>query len=220
MLNYKIANFDRIVSNLLSKYDKPYNYASVDPSVDIYRMAEANGLKVRPIQFVSPKKKITFLETDGTLTEGSIRGNHAVIMEDGTVVMDEQDRGNEGQIRFNIAHELAHVLLEHIKLPADCNANVGLSRRKRPSLIAKVFPFSKYRKKEEEADHLAANLLVPAYRFQFWEDKADEEVAKVFKVDPKCIKKRQREIRDELTELKAAVIQNIDAPNAKLSAVS
>jgi Zn-dependent peptidase ImmA (M78 family) len=220
MFKYDIVNFDKIVSDLLSQYDKPYNYESTEPAVDIYRMAEAHGLKVNPPEFVPKEKKVSFLETDGTITEGSIKGNHAVIMRDGTVVMDERDRGNEGQIRFNIAHELAHVLLKHIKLPADCEVNVGLAARNFPNLIAKTFPFSNYRKKEEEADHLAANLLVPIYRFQFWEDKTDEEIAKAFKVDPKCIRKRQREIRDELNELKAAIIQNIDAPNARLGAVS
>jgi len=234
-MKYNIMFIDKIVNDLLSQYDKPYDYRSPDPSVNVIKMAEAYGLIVSPCEIVSSKKKFFFFEADGPYTHGSIKRKHAVIEFDGTIGMNKKDINSEDRCRFNIAHELAHILLGHVKLPSkdtiekyrevkqsfsDCGINVALAARDHPNFIAKIFAFLKNRVKEEEADHLAANLLVPIYRFQFWEDKTDEEIAKAFKVNIKCIRKRRREIRDELNELKAAIIQNIDAPNARLFAVS
>jgi Zn-dependent peptidase ImmA (M78 family) len=230
MLKYDIVSIDKIVNELLSKYDKPYYYTSLDPSVDIIKMAEAYGLIVNPFQIVSSKKRFFFFEADGPYTHGSIKKKHAVIEFDGTVGINRRDMNSEEQCRFNIAHELAHILLNHIRLPdkatiekyrevkqsfSDCGINVALAARDdHPHLISKIFASFKNRIKEEEADHLAANLLVPIYRFQFWEDKKDEEIAKAFKVELKCIRKRRNEIKDELNGLKATIIQEIGVPDA------
>lgn len=237
---YDILSFDKIVDDLLSKYDKPYRYDSLDPSVDILKMAEGHGLK--PPRFVSSKQKLSFFEADGTRTEGSISGKHAVIECDGTIVINEKDEGNDSQCRFNIAHELSHVLLGHVKLPAkddiekyhDLNKKLSdcgiilvlpvLAARDNPNFLSKIFSSLKNRDEEEDADHLAANLLVPVYRFQFWEDKTDEEIAKAFKVELKCIKKRRNEIGYELNELIAAMkpcsIQEKADSKAKLGVAS
>ena len=52
---------------------------------------------------------------------------------------------------------------------------------------------------EEIADYFAANLLVPTERFMLWEDKTDKEIARIFRVTKKCIKKRrEEEIENEL----------------------
>jgi Zn-dependent peptidase ImmA (M78 family) len=51
---------------------------------------------------------------------------------------------------------------------------------------------------EELADYFAANLLVPTDRFILWEDRKDEEIARVFKVPVECVKKRRKEIGYEI----------------------
>jgi hypothetical protein len=51
---------------------------------------------------------------------------------------------------------------------------------------------------EEIADYFAANLLVPVERFISWEGKPDEEIARAFKVNIGCIRKRREEVRHEV----------------------
>ena len=210
MLDYDIISFDEKVNDLLSDFDKPYHYASPDPSVDIFKIAKGHGLK--KWRFISSEQKLVFFDGDGTISYDSIRDKHAVILVDGTIAIHEKDRQNEGQYRFNIANELAHVLLGHFKLPAKKDID-KFKKKHKLSYETDLVVAARYetnfgpnnRKEEEDADHFAVNLLVPIYRFQFWEDKTDEEIAKAFKVDVKCIKKRRNEIRDELNEITAAM---------------
>jgi len=51
---------------------------------------------------------------------------------------------------------------------------------------------------EEIADYFAANLLVPTEQFILWQNKTNEEIAKAFKVDERCIEKRRHEILHEI----------------------
>jgi len=53
--------------------------------------------------------------------------------------------------------------------------------------------------REELVDYFAANLLVPANRFLPLDLKTDRELASIFHVNERCIKKRRREIENELS---------------------
>jgi hypothetical protein len=55
----------------------------------------------------------------------------------------------------------------------------------------------------EIADYFAANLVVPVERFILWEDKSIGKIARAFRVDEKCIKKRMTEIPFELDFIKS-----------------
>jgi len=76
------------------------------------------------------------------------------------------------------------------------------------------------RELEDFFDRFAANLLVPANRFQLWEDSTDQEIARAFMVEEKCIKKRRLEVAHEirvLTEaMKACPIEEITDPDVEL----
>jgi len=114
---------------------------------------------------------------------------HAILT--GTKIYVNEDDNSEKQ-RFAIAHEIFHFvtswpILDSMQAVARQgetwkNQNVG-------SMGAVV---------ETVADYFAANLLIPTERFILWEDKTDEEIAKAFGVEPKCINKRREEIEREL----------------------
>jgi hypothetical protein len=55
----------------------------------------------------------------------------------------------------------------------------------------------------EIADYFAANLVVPVERFILWRNKSTSKIARAFKVEEKCIKKRMTEIPSELEYLKS-----------------
>ena len=114
MLKYDIVAIDKIVSKLLSEYEKSYHFTSPDPSVDIWKIAAGLGLK---IEYVPSNQKLVFFEAGGKEKKRSIKGKHTVITTNGTIAINEKDRDSEVKCRFNIAHELAHVLLGHIDLP-------------------------------------------------------------------------------------------------------
>jgi Zn-dependent peptidase ImmA (M78 family) len=124
-----------------------------------------------------------------------LHGEHA-LFEDGIVKIDEQD--TEGQRLFDIAHEVGHIVFNHIDMSVEYKVARQGTRRK-PNLSPQE------RAIEDLADHFAANLLVPIHRFQLWETKSDKEIAKAFKVEEMCIKKRRQEIEPETAMLTAAM---------------
>jgi Zn-dependent peptidase ImmA (M78 family) len=178
MLNYDIRAIDRHVNKLLAKYDDPEKIYSIDPSVDILKIAKACG--INEILYVSP---------------GKLHGEHA-IFEDGIVKIDERD--TEGQRLFDIAHEVGHIVFNHIDMSVEY-AVARQGTRRKPELSPQE------RKIEDLADHFAANLLIPIHRFQLWEDKSNKEIARAFKVEERCIQKRREEIRPETSILTAAM---------------
>jgi Zn-dependent peptidase ImmA (M78 family) len=178
MLNYDIKAIDQYVNKLLAEYDDPEKIYSIDPSVDILKIAKACGIK--EIQYVSPEE---------------LHGEHA-IFEDGVVKIDKRD--TEGQRLFDIAHEVGHIVFNHIDMSVEYKVARQGTRRK-PELSPQE------RKIEDLADHFAANLLIPIHRFQLWEAKLDKEIARVFKVEERCIQKRREEIGPETSLLTAAM---------------
>jgi len=111
-------------------------------------------------------------------------------------------------LNYSIAHEWGHIVYDNnyfyknltIKATPDAARHISSN----PVLKKFRLLFIKEWGREELADHFAANLLVPIYRFQHYLDKSDKELANYFKVDEKCIKKRRDELRHEMNVLTAA----------------
>lgn len=286
MLKYDISFIYKKVNELLYEYDRPYKIRSADPSVDIWRIAQ-EGFGVK-IEFAYP------------WTYGQKHAVMEIIKNDIIIKMNKKDKHNHTRCRFNIAHELGHLIFSHVAVPymaaykilkynianewgqffnaitAETNVNQQASadgltyflnyvaketgkdqqalanelaylfsptarqtgekprinyniahewgrivyndyyykkltsnaaRHISSNPVSKVFRllFLKEWGREELADHFAANLLVPIYRFQHYLDKPDKELAGYFKVDEKCIKKRRKEFGREMDVLTAAV---------------
>jgi Zn-dependent peptidase ImmA (M78 family) len=206
---------NRKVNELLFNYDDLAKDMSVDPSVDINRIANACGIK--EVKYVSPDQ---------------LDGEHAVF-KDGVVKIDETD--TEGQRIFDLAHEVGHIVFNHITKFVELKINLpdrGENSDFALFTTSLVYEAARQgaRKKSElppEEQRIedfffffAANLLIPIDRFQLWEDKSDKEIAEAFKVEEKCIKKRRQEVEIEtgiLTEtMKPCPTENVIDPDVKL----
>jgi len=152
-----------------------------NPYVDIETIAKKVG--ITDIQRVQPE----------TLDKKTVHIKHAVLI--GTVIFLNIHDNPEKQ-RFSIAHEIFHF---SVRQPKEDNllravARQGEAWKKENAGSATAF-------EETIADYYAANLLIPTERFILWEDKTDEEIAAAFGVEPKCIRERRKEIRQELNLL-------------------
>jgi Zn-dependent peptidase ImmA (M78 family) len=112
-------------------------------------------------------------------------------------------------LNYNVAHEWGRIVLDDNYSYKYLTSKTvpEAARHITSNSVSKIFRllFIKNWGREELADHFAANLLVPIYRFQHYLDKSDKEIAAYFKVDEKCIKKRRKEFRAEMDVLTAAV---------------
>jgi Zn-dependent peptidase ImmA (M78 family) len=218
MLNYApeaVKAINQKVNELLLKHDDPSKDMTIDPSVNIMRIAKACGVK--KVMCVSPKQ---------------LNGEHAVY-KDGIVRIDKTDR--DGQRTFDLAHEVGHIVFNHItksiefKIVHSGSGVKGYFPLFTKSVVYKAARQGTRRKSElppEERqiedffDYFAANLLVPIHRFQLWEDKTDKKIAEAFKVEAKCIRKRRREVEYEMdiltSTMKPCQIKTIIDPNVKL----
>ena len=152
-----------------------------NPYVDIETIAKKVG--ITDIQRVQPE----------TLDKKTVHIKHAVLI--GTVIFLNIHDNPEKQ-RFSIAHEIFHF---SVRQPKEDNllravARQGEAWKKENAGSATAF-------EETIADYYAANLLIPTERFILWEDKTDEEIAAAFGVEPKCIRERRKEIKQELNIL-------------------
>ena len=152
-----------------------------NPYVDIETIAKKVG--ITDIQRVQPE----------TLDKKTVHIKHAVLI--GTVIFLNIHDNPEKQ-RFSIAHEIFHF---SVRQPKEDNllravARQGEAWKKENAGSATAF-------EETIADYYAANLLIPTERFILWEDKTDEEIAAAFGVEPKCIRERRKEIKQELNLL-------------------
>jgi Zn-dependent peptidase ImmA (M78 family) len=166
----------RSVNDLLGDGD---GYAQ-NPKVDIELLARKNG--INDILYVLPEE----------ISEKYPRA-HAYIDKERSIIYVNKNDNPEKQ-RFSIAHELFHSLF--ILLNKDGNALSVVTRR--GDSWKKENAGSDEAEGEDIADFFAANLLVPTERFILWDDKTDDEIAGVFGVEVKCIKKRKEEIEHEL----------------------
>jgi uncharacterized phage-associated protein/Zn-dependent peptidase ImmA (M78 family) len=142
-----------------------------NPIVDIKAIARERGISI--IQPLPPNE---------------VEYKHAILL--GPIIfLNSQD--NPEKQRFSIAHEIYHFLTKR-------DDNMALAVARRGETWKREHAYSDEVIEEEIADYFAANLLIPTERFILWEDKKDEEIAKAFGVEPKCIKKRRKEIEHEL----------------------
>lgn len=143
-----------------------------DPYIDVEAIANECG--ITNIRRISSK---------------GILDKHAFLVEK-DIYVNEED--NPEKQRFAIAHEIFHFMTNwpiRDSMQAVARQGEAWKRQNAGSLEAMS---------EVVADYFAANLLVPTEYFILWEDKTDEEIAKAFGVEPKCIKKRREEIECEL----------------------
>jgi len=204
------------VNELLLKYEDPAKDLTVDPSVDIMKIAHACEIKE---VILVPKSQLN--------------GKHAIV-KNGVVMIDENDA--EGQRLFDLAHEVGHIVFNQINMSIEFNithskngdkVNVPLftttleykAARHGTKRKSELSPGE--REIENFIDHFAANLLVPINRFQLWEDKSDKEIAEAFRVEEKCIIKRRQEIAYEtnilIAEMKPCSIEAITDPDINLN---
>jgi hypothetical protein len=94
----------------------------------------------------------------------------------------------EEQKNFVIAHELSHFLLGH----------KGVIFYRSSSGRKKLYEKEDY---NEEADKLAAFLLMPYEYIRKYKDKSDDELAGIFNVPPKAVEKRKKELETEINIL-------------------
>jgi len=196
------------VNELLLKHEDPAKDVTVDPSVNIMKIAKA--CDINEVILVPPSQ---------------LGGKHAVV-ENGVVKIDENDA--EGQRLFDLAHEVGHIVfnqITHMDIVVKFdNTSYVLQSTKykaaRHGTKRKLELPPGEREIEDFIDHFAANLLVPINRFQLWEDKTDKEIAKAFKVEEKCIKKRRQEVAYEVSiltsEMKSCPVQAVTDPNVNL----
>jgi hypothetical protein len=203
------------VNELLLTHDDRAKNLIVDPSVNIMRIAKACGVK--RVVCVSPKQ---------------LNGEHAVY-KNGVVKIDETDR--DGQRTFDLAHEVGHIVFNHITKSIEFKiVQPGSGVKGYFPLFTKSIVYEAARQGargkselppveqelEDFFDYFAANLLVPIDRFQLWEDKTDKKIAEAFKVEAKCIKKRRCEVEYEMDILTAAMkpcpVKTIIDPDVKL----
>jgi len=119
----------------------------------------------------------------------NILNKHAILI--GTEIYVNKDDNQEKQ-RFAIAHEIFHFLTNwpiNDSMQAVARQGEVWKKQNAGSIEAVT---------EVVADYFAANLLIPTERFILLENKSDEEIANVFGVEAKCIKKRREEIENEL----------------------
>jgi len=218
MLNYTAGAVKAInhkVNELLSLYEDPAKDLTVEPSVNIMKIAKACNIK-----------KVVFVPSD------QLNGKHAII-KNGVVKIDENDR--EGQRLFDLAHEVGHIVFNQITMSIEFNITQSANGDKvYLPLVATTMEYKAARhgtrrkselspgerEIEDFFDHFAANLLVPISRFQLWEHKSDREIAEAFKVEEKCIKKRRQEIVYETgiltADMKPCSIEAITDPDVNL----
>ena len=196
-----VRTINEKANELLLKYDDRTKNPAIDPSVNIEKIALACGVK-----------KIEYVPHD------ILNGEHAIFI-DGVVNIDETDAF--GQRRFDLAHEVGHIVFKYLKSNTiDIKKDFKIVRKENGDIVLEPFLSGKISKKaarqresrkselsvgEQEVevflDRFAANLLVPINRFQLWEDRGDQEIADAFLVEKKCIIKRREEIKYELNIL-------------------
>jgi Zn-dependent peptidase ImmA (M78 family) len=151
-----------------------------NPQVDIEAIAKKLG--INEIQYVSP---------DVISTKHP--NAHAYIdVEQGVIYVSNVD--NRAKQCFSIAHEIFHFLF--ILRNDDGSTLKAVARR--GETWKKQNEGSDEAVGEDIADYFAANLLIPTERFILWEDKGDEEIARAFGVETRCIAIRREEIEHEL----------------------
>jgi len=148
--------------------------------IDINTLASELGVK--DIQEVTPDEMKRIRE--------EFFNSHACLMGK-TIFLNNED--NPEKQRFSVAHEIFHYISrEENEMQAVARQGEAWKKVNKGSSKAYV---------ETVADYFAANLLIPTESFILFDHKTDEEIALIFNVEEKCIKKRRTEIEQEITLL-------------------
>ena len=164
------------IDNILSENESLIN----DNKIDIEALAAKSGIK--DIQEVTPNEMKRIRE--------EFFNSHACLMGK-TIFLNNED--NPEKKRFSVAHEIFH----HI-----CRGdNEMLAVARHGEVWKKENEGSDGAYVETIADYFAANLLIPTELFILFDEKTDKEIALIFNVEEKCIKKRRTEIEQEIVLL-------------------
>jgi Zn-dependent peptidase ImmA (M78 family) len=167
-----------LVMTLLEEFDTPKVFVR-DPSVDIRGIAKSLSIEI---------------------IDTADLGDHAVFQNN---VLELNAADSPEKKAFSIAHEIGHLAFGHIDVKTGFQiARLGI--RKTADLIKdnpiKSEKIEQYLS-EKIADYFAANLLVPVNRFLLWDDQPDDIIARAFKVEEPCIRKRRKEIAETVPEM-------------------
>jgi Zn-dependent peptidase ImmA (M78 family) len=154
-----------------------------NPKVDIELLAKDIGIK--EIKYV-PEEEIWAKYPDA----------HAYIDIENSIIYVSNSYKEEKR-RFLIAHEIFHLIFV-LYNKNGCALSIFT---RRGDAWKKEHSGSAEAEGEDIADYFAANLLIPTERFILWEEKTNEEIAKAFGVEPRCIEKRKGEIEYEIKML-------------------
>ena len=175
-----VFNFFLFLKNSINDILGDGNDDIENPEVNIISLAKSIGIK--DIYFV-PNEEIWVKYPKA----------HAYIdLENSLIYVSKED--NPQKQRFSIAHELFHFLF--LLINKDGTTLRIVTRL--GDAWKKENAGSKEAEGEDVADFFAANLLIPTERFILWEDKPNEEIARAFGVEPRCIEVRREEIEHEL----------------------
>lgn len=130
------------------------------PPIDILDIARKLGLMV---------KSVPSLEVDGEPVSGYY------IFKDKVIYVNRQD--SDERIRFTIAHEIGHSIL-----------HADYMKKENGEVLYRNTAKKIRDPKEREADHFAANLLVPSFLLRkHVKYAAIEDLSKIFMVSQACI---------------------------------
>jgi hypothetical protein len=122
MVDYTVEAVKAInekANELLLKYDDRSKNPVIDPSVDIVKIALACGIK--KIEYVSPD---------------ILNGKHATF-KDGVIKIDETDA--PGQRRFDLAHEIGHIVFQYLTIDTIKDMGFQIIRKKNGDMVIKPF---------------------------------------------------------------------------------
>jgi len=178
------------IDYILSKNESLINNNKIDIN------ALALKLGVKDIQEVTPDEMKRIKD--------EFYNKHACLFGNTIFLNNEDSREKQ---RFSVAHEIFHhISREENEMQAVARQGEVWKKENEGSTKAYV---------ETVADYFAANLLIPTESFILFDDKTDEEIALIFNVEEKCIKKRRTEIEQEITLLEPVNLASDLIPEEK-----
>jgi len=178
------------IDTILSENENLIN----DNKIDISTLAIKLGVK--DIQEVTPDEMKRIKD--------EFYNKHACLF--GNIIFLNNEDTREKQY-FSIAHEIFHhISREENEMQAVARQGEAWKKENIGSTKAYI---------EIIADYFAANLLIPTESFILFDDKTDKEIALIFYVEEKCIKKRRTEIEQEIALLEPVNLASDLTPKEK-----
>lgn len=158
MIYLRSEEIDKIASTVIRKYKKYVGIEWALFSVDPMKLAEKCGCKIKFIDFGDETDTLGFTAfNDMTVTVVDVNQTEMKLdLTDKSIVINEAlKRGCEGRLRFTIAHEIAHHIINKV-----CSANYSFKYRQLPHFENKNNRYSPDYDKYM-ANQLAAAILMP-----------------------------------------------------------